>query len=78
MMSGKSFEISEKTPYQKLTWWEMRPHMIQMPASTWRELKKWIIKTCKNNDQCESSVSNWERTVNSIDEQVEAKLPKSP
>lgn len=52
--------------------------MIQMPASTWRELKKWIIKTCKNNDQCESSVSNWERTVNSIDEQVEAKLPKSP
>ena len=70
MMSGESFEVSDTKPYQGKTWWEMRPTMIRMPLETWVDLKKWIIKICKNNSQCDSAVSNWERTVNKIDEAI--------
>lgn len=67
-MSGEDFEVNETSLYDGKTWWELRPTMIQMPAKTWSELKKWIIKICKNNSQCDASVANWERTVHKIDE----------
>ena len=70
IMSGKSFDVDDDQKFSGQTWWEMRATMIQMPATTWRELKKWIIKSCKNNSQCDSKLANWERTVNTIDKSV--------
>lgn len=75
IMSGQEFEVNEDNKLNGKTWWEMRPAMIQMPASTWAALKAWIIKSCKGNDKCEKAVANWERTVKIIDDRVEAKLP---
>lgn len=72
MMSGEGFEISDEKLYEGKTWWELRPTMIQMPAKTWKELKKWIIKICKNNSQCDSAVADWERTVHKIDQVVKS------
>jgi hypothetical protein len=73
-MSGKEFEINETNKYNGKTWWEMRPVMLMMPAQTWVELKAWIIKICHNNDNC-SSVGNWERTLDTVDENVQSRLP---
>lgn len=73
MMSGKDFEINETEKFKGMTWWEMRPYMIQMPPQTWKELKTWIIKICKNNSQCDDAVSSWERTVEKIDKQAQIK-----
>ena len=73
MMSGKQFEISETKKFNGQTWWELKPTVISMPASTWRELKKWIIKICKNNSQCDDAVAGWDRTVKIIDDQVSSK-----
>lgn len=70
MISGEGFEVDDERLYDGKTWWELRPTMIQMPAKTWAELKKWIIKICKNNNQCDDAVANWERTVDRIDNVV--------
>lgn len=74
IISGKSFTVNESQKYEGKTWWEMRPAMILMPASTWASLKAWIIKTCKNNQQCDK-LASWQRTVEIIDTQVELKKP---
>ena len=69
-MSGKDFEVNDTQKLNGKTWWELRPTMIQMPATTWKSFKAWINKICKNNDQCDDAVANWERTVNTIDSAV--------
>lgn len=66
-MSGDTFVVDEVNLLEGKTWWDMRPTMIQMPASTWAKFKIWINKICKNNSQCDSAVANWQRTVNTID-----------
>lgn len=69
IMSGEQFVISDSVPYKGKTWWEVRPSLVMMPVQTWAELKKWIIKICKNNSQC-NQVAHWERSVNVIDERL--------
>lgn len=74
IMSGKQITVDDTHKYEGMTWWEMRPYMILMPASTWAPLKAWIIKICKANPrQCDKAVGNWEKTVNTIDKQLESK-----
>lgn len=75
IMSGETFIVDEERKYEGKTWWDMRPAMIQMPASTWKELKAWIIKMCKKTNQCGEEVPSWDRTVNIIDSQLETKTP---
>lgn len=75
IMSGKRFTVDEENKYEGKTWWEMRPAMIQMPADTWKSLKAWIIKICKQSNQCGEQVPSWDRTVNIIDSQLSEKLP---
>jgi hypothetical protein len=70
MMSGQTFEVNDDVKLNGKTWWDMKPTMVYMPASTWAALKKWIIKTCKNNSQCDSAVASWDRTVEIIDDNV--------
>lgn len=67
-ISGKSFTINEDKKYNGKTWWELRPTMILVPSSSYKNIKPWIIKVCKKHEkQCQQEVSSWERTLNIID-----------
>lgn len=72
-ISAKEFFVDEENPHDfgngPETWWQVRPKMLLMPASTYVGFKKFIIKICKNNNNCEE-FSNWERTVEQIDHQL--------
>lgn len=67
VMSGETFEVNESAKLEGKTWWDGKPSMVIVPATSWRDLKIWINKICKNNSQCDSAVANWQRTVNTID-----------
>tara|TARA_Y100000310_G_scaffold243676_1_gene248250 strand:- start:21813 stop:22040 length:228 start_codon:yes stop_codon:yes gene_type:complete len=70
-MSSKEFEISDHQTWEGETWWELRPKMIQMPVKSWAAIKSFIIKICKKSNKCSgSSITNWERTVNTIDQKI--------
>lgn len=69
MISGEEFIIDDTHLFQGKTWWEMRNLVIAMPLSTWVELKKFIIKNCKKNQNtCQKYVSQWERSIIIIDD----------
>jgi len=72
-ISGKSFIIDDNNKFEDKTYWEMRPAMILMPASTWKAYKSWIIKTCKKSNKCEESVSSWDRTIENLDVKLDEK-----
>lgn len=74
-ITGEEFEINEENKYQGKTWWEMRPAMIMLPPTTWEKIRGFIIKICKQSNQCQSEVSSWDRTVENIDKKVQERLP---
>lgn len=80
IVSGKKFKIDEKEKFKDMegvprTWWELRPAMIQVPASSWAQIRAFIIKICKKNNQCQKEVSTWERSIQTIDAHLGEKLP---
>lgn len=74
-VSGKQFIIDETHKFENKTWWEMRPAMLLMPASTWAAFKIWIIKLCKKTNKCDQEISSWDRTLENVDTQLNQKLP---
>lgn len=73
-MSGKEITVDETHKLNGKTWWEQRPAMLQMPASSWVSIKAWIIKSCKKMN-CDSAVTSWERTLETVDSNVQKKMP---
>jgi len=45
------------------TYWEVRPKMLQVPPQTWKELKAYLIKSCKRQGGCKEL----EETLKSLD-----------
>jgi len=40
------------------TWWEQRNDMLRLPIQSWVELKKFILKSCEqnNNQGCKDAI----------------------
>lgn len=73
-VSGKSFFIDNEHPFEGKTWWENRPIMIQLPPSSWVNIKEFVIKICKTyKNLCDKEVSSWNRSIQTIDETVKLK-----
>lgn len=76
-VQNKEFEINEQNPYtftegqKPMTWWELRPTFIYIPAPSWAKLKAWIVKTCKKYGQCDKAISSWQRKIIAVDTQIE-------
>lgn len=78
VISGTVFTIDEEHPFvvddKPYTWWQLRPMMVQLPPSSWADLKKWIIKVCrKYESMCNKEISSWDRTINNIDDALKKK-----
>lgn len=72
-ISDKSFFVDEENKLNGLSWWELRPTMVQVPITSWVEIKTFIIKVCKEKNNCGDQISNWERRVYDLDEQIQQK-----
>lgn len=66
-LSAGGFYVDEDHPYafdpkkpdEKMTWWEARPVMLQVPPHSWAEFKKFIIKSCRISRKCRGGVGEW-------------------
>lgn len=66
-ISDKDFYITDEIKYDGKTWFDMRPELVMLPASSYAELKSYIIKSCKNNKACKDNIGSWERKLNALD-----------
>lgn len=70
IISGEQFVIDEDHKFEGRDWWSMRPTVVQVPASSWVEIKKFIIKICKKTNRCEKEIASWDRSIQSIDDNL--------
>ncbi len=72
-VSDKDYYIDEKNPVvleegkPARTWWEMRPYMVLVPVTSWKELKAYIIKQCKRTN-CDQYIKSWDRKINELEQ----------
>ena len=75
IISGEEFIVDETHLFEDKTWWEYRPAMVQMPASSWAQIKSYLIKTCKKYNICEKEIASWDRTLEAVDTNLKQKDP---
>jgi len=51
---------------EMLTWWDLRPMMIQIPYFEYLRLKAWIVKECKTSGACDKRITSWDRTLEDV------------
>lgn len=59
---ARPYAFDPRKPDEKLTWWEVRPVMIQIPPYSWEKLKAYIIKQCRQtrrSSRCRGEVGEW-------------------
>lgn len=59
--------------FEGKSWWEARPTMLHVPATSWVKIKEFIIKICKKSNKCDSEITGWDRSVDAIDKQLSSK-----
>jgi hypothetical protein len=70
IISGQGFYIDDESLFEDRTWFDQRHEMLQVPVSTWAEIKKYLINNCKKSRRCSSNISSWDRGMKNIDEQL--------
>lgn len=61
-VSGKNVEVSDEKTLNGQTWFDIRVKTLSVPASSWAEIKAWMIKQCKKN-KCNVDISSWDRDL---------------
>jgi len=66
-LSDKEFVIDDDHLYEGKTFWEMRPLMVMLPPSSWAKIKAFILKICKQTQQCNQQYRDVEMWVNGFE-----------
>jgi hypothetical protein len=48
------------------TWLDLKLESVLVPVESWVELKTYIIKQCKKNNNCDQNIDSWTRKIDSI------------
>ena len=63
--SGKIVEVTDERPLNGQTWFDIRAKTLAVPASSWAQVKAWMIKQCKKTNKCSVDISSWDRNLDS-------------
>lgn len=69
-VSKKKIEVDDENLLDGKTWFDIRSQSLTLPASSWAELRAWIIKMCKKH-RCDAEISSWDRTLETVDQAVQ-------
>ena len=62
----KHLIVNDDTLLEGQTCVDLRAKSILMPPNSWSKIKAFIIKVCKQNNQC-TGVSDWESKIDLLD-----------
>lgn len=61
-VSQEKIIIDDENPYKGMTWFDIRRKSLTVPADSWAEIKKWMIKMCKRH-KCDVDIASWDRDI---------------
>lgn len=62
-VSGRNIVVDDDHPYENQTWFDIRAKTLSVPASSWAQIKAWMIKQCKKTKKCEVDIDSWDREL---------------
>jgi len=65
-LTKQSFEVDDKHPYNGQTWLDMKINSVYLPAESYAKIKEYILKACKQDNNCSQNIDNWDTKLNSI------------
>lgn len=74
LISGENFRVDETHLLEGKTYFQIRPQMILVPASSWVEIKKFVIDICAQTHQCSNNVGSWQTTLNTLQSDLDEKV----
>lgn len=78
IISGKDQRVDETNKLNGKTWFQMRPEMVMVPIETWAALKTYLIMNCKRSKACNRNIDSWNRSIQTIDDELLKKIPEAP
>lgn len=66
-ITDRDMIVNDQNKLNGKTWLDLVIEGVYIPADSWKEIKKYIIKQCKKNSNCAENISTWERKLNSLD-----------
>lgn len=75
-ISEKEFFLDEeKNLFNGKKWSEVNLTSVRVPAASWAQLKSYILKQCKKNQDCQSDLGKWQRKTDSVDKKIKGDKP---
>lgn len=65
-ISDTDIVIDDTHLYNNKTWIDEKLETVIVPVESWSEIKKYIIKKCKQNKDCNSQIGKWQSKVDKI------------
>lgn len=69
-ISDQSQIVSDETPLmlqgKPKTWIDLKIESVYVPAESWADIKGFIIKKCKKNQDCSANIGTWEGKIDSV------------
>lgn len=72
-ISDREFYITDTELFEGKSWAEIDHYSLRVPASSWAQIKAYILKQCKKNKDCSDNLGKWERKGEKLDQKLPEK-----
>lgn len=71
IISNKGFYVDDENLLDGKTWWEYKVEMIQVPPTSYEEIKKYLLRQCERIKRCKGELD--EASFNNINGLINVK-----
>ncbi len=65
-VSNKDIIVDDTHLLNGKTWLDLKIESVYVPAESWAEIKKYIIKQCKKHRDCSGNIDTWSSKIDSV------------
>ena len=65
-ISNKDQVIDDIHMLNGKTWLDLKIESVMVPSDSWAEIKKYIIKQCKRDNNCSNDIGTWQGKLDEI------------
>lgn len=66
-ISDKEGIVDDENLLNGKTWIDYVIESVYVPADSWKQIKSYILKNCKKNNDCNDNIGSWDKKLNTID-----------
>lgn len=65
-LSNEDFIVDDTHLLNGKTWIDLKIESVYVPVESWADIKGFILKKCKKNQDCSNNIGTWEGKIDSV------------